>query len=109
MENHLLDSRVTLQGVGQQKVKAREEFYKVLVLGNFCITWCVPAAGGGRQEQQREASFSVMDSVQVLGKRILSPARAKARVLVKDIERPQLLTTADITVSRLLRCHILQL
>lgn len=52
----------------------------------------MPAAGGGRQEQQPEASFSVMGSVQVLGKRILSPARAKARVLVKDIESPQLLT-----------------
>lgn len=69
----------------------------------------MPAAGGGRQEQQPEASFSVMGSVQVLGKRILSPARAKARVLVKDIESPQLLTTVGITVSRQLRYHILQL
>lgn len=88
-------------------MKVGEEFYKVL--GNFCITWCLPAASGSRQEQQREASVSVMGSVQVLGKRILSPARVKARVLVKDIESPQLLTTAGITVSRLLRYHILQL
>lgn len=109
VENHLLDSRVTLQRVGQQKVKVGEEFYKVLILGNFCITWCLPAVGDGSQEQQQEASFSVMGSVQVLGKRILSPARAKPHVLVKDIESPQLLTTAGITVSRQLRYHILQL
>lgn len=89
-------------------MKVGEEFYKVLVLGNFCITWCLPAASGGRQEQQ-EASVSVMGSVQVLGKRIFSPARAKAHMLVKDIESPQLLTTAGITVSRLLRYHLLQL
>lgn len=50
-----------------------------------------------------------MGSVQFLGKRIFSPARVKARVLVKDIESPQLLTTAGITVSRLLRYHLLQL
>lgn len=41
-----------------------------------------------------------MGSVQVLGKSILTPARAKARVLVKDIESPQLLATVGITVSR---------
>lgn len=90
-------------------MKVGEEFYKVLVLGNFCITWCLPAASGGRQEQQQEASVSVMGSVQFLGKRIFSPARVKAHVLVKDIESPQLLTTAGITVSRLLRYHLLQL
>lgn len=61
---------------------SRGEILQVLVLGIFCITWCLTAACGSGQEQPWEASSSVMAFVQALGKRILSLAGVKAHVLV---------------------------
>lgn len=54
VENHLLDSRATLQCVGQQKVKVGEEFYKVLILGNFVsLGVCQQQVVAGRSSSWR--------------------------------------------------------